>query len=70
MMLVEELVYVDGGEVDRSSISEPIYGETPWNGTYECELILARGKHRIEIKIVSEFEGMTGVISDWTVTVD
>lgn len=39
------------------------------DGTYECELDFKRGKHSIEIKVVSDIESMTGVISDWTVTV-
>ena len=70
MTLVEELVGVDGEEVARSSLSEPLYGETPWDATYECELVFGKGTHSIEIKIESDIEGMTGVISDWTVTVN
>lgn len=69
MALVEELLSIDGEEVDRSSVNEPVYGEAPWDGTYECELDFKRGKHSIEIKVVSDIESMTGVISGWTVTV-
>lgn len=66
MVLVEELLSVDGERVDRWSVREPVYGE----GTYECELIFKRGKRSIEIKVASDIEGMTGVISDWAVAVD
>ena len=70
LTLVEELLSIDGEEVDRSSLSEPIYGETPWDATYECELSFRKGKHSIEIKVLSEGEGMSGVLSDWAVRVD
>jgi hypothetical protein len=69
MTLVEELISVDGEMVARSSVQEPVYGEAPWQATFERELTFSRGKHLIEIKVVSEIEGMTGVISDWVVTV-
>ena len=68
MKLVEELLSIDGEEVNRSSISEPLYGETHWEGTYECELVFKKGKHSIEIRLVSDEEGLSGVISDWVVT--
>ncbi|UCH47171.1 MAG: hypothetical protein JSU95_13875 [Betaproteobacteria bacterium] len=68
--LVEELLSVDGEEVARSTVSEPVYGEAPWDATYECELTLSQGKHSIEIKLISEIDGMAGVISDWIVKVD
>jgi ankyrin repeat protein len=68
--MVEELLSIDGEEVDRSAVTEPVYGETPWDATYECQLNLPQGKHSIEIKVVSEIEGMTGAISDWIVNVD
>ncbi len=69
MKLVEELLSVDGEEIARASVTEPVYGETPWDATYECELTLSQGKHSIEIKFVSDVEGMSGVISDWILTV-
>jgi len=69
LILVEELLSVDGDEVDRSSLDEAVYGETPWTGTYEWELALSSGKHTIETKVVSEMDGINGVISDWIVRV-
>jgi ankyrin repeat protein len=69
MTLVEELMSVDGEMVARSSVNEPVYGETPWEATYECKLAFKRGKHAIEIKVVSDIEGMTGVMADWIVKV-
>ncbi len=69
LVLVEELLTVDGDEVDRSSLEEPIYVETPWEATYECELKFAPGKRSIEIRVVSEIEGLSAVISDWIVEV-
>jgi len=65
--LIEQ--HSDGDQVNRSTVNDPVYGETPWEATYECELILKRGKYSIEIKVISEVEGMTRVISDWAVTV-
>ena len=67
--LVEELLLVDGNDVDRSNLSEPIYDETPWDATYECELQLDSGEHVIAIKLDSDIDGLSGEISDWTVTV-
>ena len=69
LVLVEELMTVGGDEVDGSSVTEPVYDETPWEATYECELHLDTGKQTIEIKIESDIEGLAGEISDWTVDV-
>lgn len=69
LVLVEELMIVDGDEVDRSSVTEPVYDETPWEATYECELRLDAGKQAIVIRIESDIEGLAGEISDWTVNV-
>jgi hypothetical protein len=33
-------------------------------------LHLAAGKHRIEIMLDSDIEGMSGVISDWVIELD
>ena len=68
--LVEELLSIDGEDVEPSTITEPVYGETPWDGTHECELSLPQGKHSIEIKVVSEIDGLTGVIFDTIVNVE
>ena len=69
MKLTRERLFLDGGEVDHSSVDEPLYDETPWEASYECELTFKQDAHSIEIKVMSEIEGMSGVISDWTVTV-
>ncbi len=69
LVLVEELMTVDGEELDRSSVTEPIYDEVLWEATYECELDLNAGKQTIVIKIESDIEGFAGEISDWTVDV-
>ena len=69
LVLVEELMMVDGDEMDRSSVTEPVYDETPWEATYECKFHLDAGKQTIVIKVESDIEGLAGEISDWTVNV-
>lgn len=69
--LVEELVYVDGEEMLRSDAEEPFEDETPWQGTYEAQLVLPAGRCSIEIKIVSKQPELLRslVLSDWEVNV-
>ncbi|HSU55404.1 MAG TPA: hypothetical protein VLT36_15215 [Candidatus Dormibacteraeota bacterium] len=65
--LVEELVNVDGEEMLRSEAEEPFEDETPWEGTYEAQLTLPKGRTSIEIKVVSgEPELLSSIVlSDW-----
>jgi len=51
--LVEELVTIDGDELLRSEAQEPFDDETPWEGTYDAELVIPAGRRSIEIKIIS-----------------
>jgi len=69
--LVEELVYVDDEEILRSEAQEPFEDETPWDGTYEAQLVIPTGQHSIEIKIVSSNPELLAsrVLSDWDVSV-
>lgn len=69
--LVEELVTVDGEEMLRSEALEPFEDETPWEGTYEAQLVFPAGRRSIEIKIVSEQPELLRslVLADWEVTV-
>ncbi len=69
--LVEELVVVEDQEMLRSEAEEPFEDETPWSGTYEAQLVLPRGRHSLEIKIVSPEPELLAsrVLSDWTVNV-
>lgn len=67
--LVEELVNVDGEEMVRSKDSEHFEDETPWEGTYDAQLVFPGGEHSIEIKVLSpnsEFLKLV-VLSDWNV---
>jgi hypothetical protein len=69
--LVEELVFVDDKEILRSQANEPFKGLTPWWGTYDAELRIPRGRHSIEIKIVSHRLDVlsSGVVADWHIEV-
>ena len=69
--LVEELVNVDGEEMLRSEAEEPFEGETPWEGTFEAQLTLPRGRHIIEIKILSPEPDLqrSMVLNDWEINV-
>ena len=51
--LVEELVTVDDEEMLRSEAHEPFEDETPWEGTYDAQLVIPAGRRSIEVKIVS-----------------
>ena len=64
-----ELVYVDGEEMLRSEAEEPFEDETPWDGTYDAQLVFPSGRCSIEIKIVSrQPEVMRSlVLADWEI---
>lgn len=70
--LVEELVYVDGEEIPRSSAKEPFADETPWTGTYEAKLKIPPAECSIEIKAVSEHAEVpySIVLSDWNLSAE
>ena len=70
LTLVEERVLVDDEFVDPNTLDEPLYGETPWEGTFEGELELPAGNHRIEIKINAPNPDEGGVLTDWFVEVN
>jgi hypothetical protein len=69
--LVEELVTVDGVEMLRSEAEEPFEEETPWEATYDANLVLSAGQCSIEIKVVSHQPELlrSVVLSDWHITV-
>ena len=69
--LVEELVTVGDEEMLRSEAQEPFEDETPWEGTYEAQLMIPAGRRSIEIKIVSQHPELLRslVLADWEVTV-
>jgi hypothetical protein len=69
--LVEELVTVGDEEMLLSEAEEPFEDETPWDGTYEAELVIPAGRHSIEIKIISRFPDLhhSMVLSGWEVSV-
>ena len=70
--LVEELVYIEGEEILRSEAEEPFEDETPWDGTYEAQLVIPAGEHTIEVKVVSKYpEVLTSVVlNDWEIEVE
>lgn len=69
--LVEELVTVADEEMLRSEAEEPFEDETPWEGTYEAQLVIPAGQRSVEIKIVSQHPELLRslVLADWEVTV-
>lgn len=69
--LVEELVIVGDEEMLRSEAQEPFEDETPWEGTYDAQLMIPAGRRSIEIKIVSQHPELLRslVLADWEVTV-
>lgn len=69
--LVEELVTIGDEEMLRSEAEEPFEDETPWDGTYEAQLVIPSGRHSIEIKIVSDRPKLhhSMVLSGWEVSV-
>lgn len=70
--LVEELVTVGDDEMLRSEAKEPFEDETPWEGTYEGQLVIPAGRHSIEIKIMSHRPDLhhSMVLSGWEVSTD
>jgi hypothetical protein len=69
--LVEELVNVDGEEMLRSEAEGPFEDETPWDGTYEAQLVIPAGRHSLEIKIISGQPELLSsrVLTGWEITV-
>jgi hypothetical protein len=70
-LLVEELVFVEGKEKLRSEAHESFDGRAPWWGTYDAPLTFPKGKHSIEIKIISLEPDLhsSAVLSDWRIEV-
>jgi hypothetical protein len=69
--LVEELVTVDGEEILRSEAHEPFEDETPWEGTYDAQLVISAGHRSIEVKIVSQHPELLAsrVLTGWDIRV-
>ncbi len=69
--LVEELVVIGDEEMLRSEAEEPFEDETPWEATYEAQLIIPGGQHSIEIKIVSRHPELLSsrVLADWEIPI-
>jgi hypothetical protein len=69
--LVEELVTVDDEEMLRSEAQEPFEDETPWEGTYDAQLVIPAGQHSIEVKILSPHPELLAsrVLTGWDITV-
>jgi hypothetical protein len=69
--LVEELVTVEGEEVLRSEAHEPFEDETPWEGTYDAQLVIPAGRRSIEVKVVSRHPDLLAsrVLTGWDISV-
>lgn len=71
MSLVTESVWIDGEERPRAEGEpelDPVVGGV-WAGTFEADLTFPSGKQRIEIRINSNTDIGSGVISDWRIKV-
>jgi hypothetical protein len=62
MRLVEEGLEADGTDLVSAAVDEPVYGETPWTATYECELSIVPGARAIEIKVASDLDNSKELI--------
>ncbi len=69
--LVEELVTVDDEEMLRSEAHEPFEDETPWEGTYDAQLVISAGRRSIEVKIISQHPDLLAsrVLTGWDISV-
>ena len=63
---VVETIDVDGEVVPRASLTEKVYGETPWEATYELPLEKARDEQVLWIRLDhDEFEELAGELDPW-----
>jgi len=69
--LVEELVTIDDEEMLRSEAHEPFEDETPWEGTYDAQLVIPAGRRSIEVKIISQHPDLLAsrVLTGWDISV-
>jgi hypothetical protein len=63
---VTETVEVEGEMVSRAGLTEPVYGESPWEASYELPLKNARGANVLWIRLDhKEEESLRGELDPW-----
>jgi hypothetical protein len=70
MIPFEKLLLVNDALTDRTWVSEPDFGQTPWKTRSKNDLFYDPGDHAIEITGNNEIDGMAGVTSDHILQVD
>ncbi len=62
---VKETVDVDGEILTRAELTEPVYGEAPWEAHYELPLDEAGAANRLWIRLSHEDESLSGELDPW-----
>jgi len=62
---VTETVEVEGEIVARAGLTEPVYGESPWEAGYELPLNRAQGAKVLWIRLDHEEEELRGELDAW-----
>ena len=61
----KETIDVDGEILSVADLSEPVYGETPWEATYELPLDKADDARALWIRLDHEDEALRGELDAW-----
>jgi len=68
---VTEIVEVEGEMVSRAGLTEPVYGESPWEASYELPLESAHGAKVLWIRLDhKEEEQLRGELDPWKFSKD
>ena len=63
---VAETLGVEGERVPRAELSEPVYGEAPWEAVYELSLEKASGANVLWIRLDHpQEERLSGELDPW-----
>ena len=62
---VTETVEFEDEPVPRASLTEPVYGESPWEATFELSLQNADGARVLWIRLDHEDEELRGELDPW-----
>ena len=66
--LIEELITTDEhGTQLRSTITQPIYSESPWSSTFDGEVTLTHGKNALSIILETTVDNLNITLSDWVI---
>ena len=62
---VQETIDVDGEVLSRADLAEPVYGEAPWEATYELPLEKDDAAKALWIRLDHEDEALCGELDAW-----